>query len=144
MLVITPTIRIPLDEIAFTFVHSAGPGGQNVNKLNTKAVLRWPIAATPSLPDAVRSRFVAKYPNRLTSEGELVLTSQRFRDQSRTARIAWTNFARCCFRLPSRQSSASAPNRPWPAANAVSPKSAAARNTNNSAATAQTTPTPTK
>jgi ribosome-associated protein len=83
MLVVTPTIRIPLDEIAFTFVRSAGPGGQNVNKLNTKAVLRWPIAASPSLPDAVRSRFVVKYANRLTNDGELVLTSQRFRDQSR-------------------------------------------------------------
>jgi ribosome-associated protein len=83
MLVVTPNIRIPLDEIEFTFVRSAGPGGQNVNKLNTKAVLRWPIAASPSVPDAVRARFVAKYANRLTSEGELVLTSQRFRDQSR-------------------------------------------------------------
>jgi ribosome-associated protein len=83
MLVITPNIHIPLDEIEFTFVRSAGPGGQNVNKLNTKAVLRWPIVASPSLPDAVRSRFVAKYANRLTNEGELVLTSQRFRDQSR-------------------------------------------------------------
>ncbi len=83
MLVVTPNIRIPLDEIEFTFVRSAGPGGQNVNKLNTKAVLRWPIAASPSVPDAVRARFVAKYANRLTGEGELVLTSQRFRDQSR-------------------------------------------------------------
>jgi ribosome-associated protein len=83
MLVVTPNIRIPLEEIEFSFVRSAGPGGQNVNKLNTKAVLRWPVAASPTLLEAVRSRFVAKYANRLTSEGELVLTSQRFRDQSR-------------------------------------------------------------
>ena len=83
MLIVMPNIRIPLEEIEFSFVRSAGPGGQNVNKLNTKAVLRWPVTASPTLPDAVRSRFVAKFANRLTSEGELVLTSQRFRDQSR-------------------------------------------------------------
>jgi ribosome-associated protein len=83
MLVVAPHIRIPLEEFEFTFVRSAGPGGQNVNKLNTKAVLRWPVAASPHLPDAVRSRFTAKYRNRMTGGGELVLTSQRFRDQSR-------------------------------------------------------------
>ncbi|HEV3418048.1 MAG TPA: alternative ribosome rescue aminoacyl-tRNA hydrolase ArfB [Pirellulales bacterium] len=83
MLVIEPNIRIPLDEFVFTFVRSAGPGGQNVNKVNTKAVLRWAIAASPSLTEAVRSRFTAKYGKRLTGAGELVLTSQRFRDQSR-------------------------------------------------------------
>jgi ribosome-associated protein len=83
MLVVAPNIRIPLEEFQFTFVRSAGPGGQNVNKLNTKAVLRWPVAASPHLPDAVRSRFTAKYGKRLTGGGELVLTSQRFRDQSR-------------------------------------------------------------
>ncbi|HEV2970423.1 MAG TPA: alternative ribosome rescue aminoacyl-tRNA hydrolase ArfB [Pirellulales bacterium] len=83
MLVIEPNIRVPLAEFEFTFVRSAGPGGQNVNKVNTKAVLRWPVAASPSLPDAVRSRFTTKYGNRLTGAGELVLSSQRFRDQSR-------------------------------------------------------------
>src|SRR6266566_211967 len=83
MLDVAPNIRIPLDAFQFTFVRSAGPGGQNVNKLNTKAVLRWPVATSPHLPEAVRARFAAKYANRLTGGGELVLTSQRFRDQSR-------------------------------------------------------------
>jgi ribosome-associated protein len=83
MLTVEPDIRIPLAEFQFTFVRSAGPGGQNVNKVNTKAVLRWPLTASPSLPDGVRQRFRAKYGNRLTTEGELVLSSQRFRDQGR-------------------------------------------------------------
>lgn len=82
-LIVTTGIRIPLEEFSFTFVRSAGPGGQNVNKLNTKAVLRWPVRASPSLPEGVRERFKAKFGNRLTTEGELVLTSQRFRDQNR-------------------------------------------------------------
>jgi ribosome-associated protein len=99
---IAPDIRIPLAEFQFSFVRSAGPGGQNVNKLNTKAVLRWPIAASPNLPAGVRERFRAKYGNRLTSEGELVLTSQRFRDQSR-------NKADCLEKLRSMLASVARP-----------------------------------
>ena len=83
MLIVSSNVRIPLEEFTFTFVRSSGPGGQNVNKLNTKATLRWPVTASPSLPDDVRRRFAAKYRNRLTGEGEFVLTSQRFRDQPR-------------------------------------------------------------
>ncbi len=83
MLTVEPDIRIPVAEFQFTFVRSAGPGGQNVNKVNTKAVLRWPFDASPSLPAGVRTRFRAKFGNRLTVGGELVLSSQRFRDQPR-------------------------------------------------------------
>ncbi len=82
-LVIEPGIRIPEDEFQFSYVRSAGPGGQNVNKVNTKAVFRWQAATSPSLPEQVRQRFLAKFANRLTTGGELVVTSQRFRDQNR-------------------------------------------------------------
>src|ERR1700731_2779414 len=83
MLTVEPDIRVPLAEFQFSFVRSAGPGGQNVNKVNTKAVLRWPLAVSPSVTDGLRRRFRAKYGNRLTTEGELVLSSQPFGDQSR-------------------------------------------------------------
>jgi ribosome-associated protein len=86
MLIVSPNVRIPLEEFAFTFVRSSGPGGQNVNKVNTKAVLRWPINASPSLPEGVRQRFLAQFGTRVTNDGELVLTSQRFRDQSQNQR----------------------------------------------------------
>src|SRR5271170_1923369 len=82
-LFVTPQLRIPLDEFSFTFARSGGPGGQNVNKVNSKAVMRWPVATSTSLPDAVRYRFMAKYAARITADGELVLTSQKYRDQSR-------------------------------------------------------------
>lgn len=83
MLFVNPQIQIPREELGFTFARSSGPGGQNVNKVNSKAVLRWSVASSPSLPEAVRNRFLSLYRHRVTSEGELVLTSQRYRDAPR-------------------------------------------------------------
>ncbi len=83
MLVVNPHIQIPEDEFTFTFARSSGPGGQNVNKVNSKALLRWPITATSSLPDEVRARFIAQYRSRITDEGDVLITSQRYRDQGR-------------------------------------------------------------
>jgi len=60
MLIITPQLQIPLREFQFTFARSSGPGGQNVNKVNTKALLRWPVMTSPSLPEAVRQRLLPK------------------------------------------------------------------------------------
>jgi ribosome-associated protein len=83
MLVVNPNLKIPLSEFEFTFARSSGPGGQNVNKVASKAILRWSPLASPSLPEDVRERFAAAYGGRLTTGGELVLASDRFRDQGR-------------------------------------------------------------
>jgi ribosome-associated protein len=83
VLEVTRTIRIPESELAWSFVRSGGPGGQNVNKVASKAVLRWNLTASPSLPEEVKGRFQALNKRRITAEGELVITSQRFRDQER-------------------------------------------------------------
>jgi len=83
MLIVNSRLKIPLREFRFTFARSSGPGGQNVNKLNTKALLRWPVVASPSLPEAVRRRLLARHGRKVTAEGDLLITSQRFRDAGR-------------------------------------------------------------
>lgn len=85
MFVVNHRIAIPDDELRYTYVRSSGPGGQNVNKVNSKAVLRWSVAANMSVPEDVRARFAAKYGSRLTVDGEIVLSSDRHRDRGRNA-----------------------------------------------------------
>lgn len=83
MLSVPPNITIPDGELQFSFARSGGPGGQNVNKVESKAILRWAVASSPSLPEEVRQRFLTKFRARLTNEGEIIITGQRFRDQPR-------------------------------------------------------------
>ena len=68
-------ISIPLAEIHFTYARSGGPGGQNVNKVASKAILRWHPSASTSLPADVKTRFLARVRNRLNAKGELVISS---------------------------------------------------------------------
>ena len=83
MLEINQHLRIPDDEFLWSYVRSGGPGGQNVNKVASKAVLRWDVAASPNLPEDVKARLRSQEANRITADGKLVLTSQRYRDQER-------------------------------------------------------------
>src|SRR5829696_8116158 len=83
MLEVTNGIRIPLDEFEWSFARSGGPGGQNVNKVASKAVLRWNFDGSPSVPDDVKARFRERFPSRLTTAGEVVLASELTRDQGR-------------------------------------------------------------
>ena len=84
-LAIDDRLEIPLDEFDFQYVRSSGPGGQNVNKVATKAVLRWPVTVSPSLPEPVRDRFLERHGNRVNAEGELVLSCDSHRSQTRNA-----------------------------------------------------------
>jgi ribosome-associated protein len=85
MLVVNSRLQIPLSEFEFTYARSSGPGGQNVNKVNSKALLRWPVAHSAALPAEVRERFLCRFASRLTTAGELLISSQRYRDQGRNA-----------------------------------------------------------
>jgi len=81
VLQVTPRIRVPCREFSWSTARSSGPGGQNVNKVNSKVILRWSFLGSESLPVDVRERFVAAYRRRMTTEGDFILSSERFRDQ---------------------------------------------------------------
>jgi ribosome-associated protein len=83
MLRVTPSISIDESELEESFIASAGPGGQNVNKVATAVQLRFDVVRSPSLPDPVRLRLIALAGSRLTKDGVLVLTGRQFRTQER-------------------------------------------------------------
>ena len=83
MLRITPSIAIPDAELEERFIRASGPGGQNVNKVATAVELRFDVANSRALPDGLKSRLLARRDRRLTDEGVLVITAQRFRTQER-------------------------------------------------------------
>jgi ribosome-associated protein len=78
---ITPTLKIPAAELRLSFARSSGPGGQNVNKVASKAILHFDALTTPSLPPDVRARFLERYKARVTNAGEIVIHSEEYRDQ---------------------------------------------------------------
>jgi ribosome-associated protein len=105
VLLVSESLQVPMSEFTFTFARSSGPGGQNVNKVSSKAVLHWQVRRTKALPQETRDRFLAMYAARISREGELVLASQRFRDQGR-------NVSDCLVKLQSMLQAAASPPKP--------------------------------
>jgi ribosome-associated protein len=83
MLSVTAALQIPDAELTETFVRASGPGGQNVNKVASAVELRFDVARSPSLPEPLRARLLARRDRRLTADGVLVIQASRFRDQGR-------------------------------------------------------------
>ena len=80
-------ITIPSQEFLFSFARSSGPGGQNVNKVNSKAILNWDITRSSSVSESVKSRFLVLFKGKVNQEGVLVLSSDESRDQKRNIEI---------------------------------------------------------
>lgn len=83
MIRVTPSIAIDEDELHFDFVRSSGPGGQNVNKVATAVQLRFDARHSNSLPEDVRERLRRVAGRRMTTEGVIVITAQRYRSQQK-------------------------------------------------------------
>lgn len=78
-----PGARVDAGELEVTYVRSSGPGGQNVNKTASKAVVRWNVRSSAALREDVRARFLVRFASRITAAGDILVTSDRHRDQPR-------------------------------------------------------------
>ncbi len=90
---INDRLSIPRDELSFAASRSGGPGGQNVNKVNTRVMLRFDVAGSPSLTDWQRARIRSRLATRITKDGVLVIASQRHRTQSANRAATVERFA---------------------------------------------------
>ncbi|MET0241437.1 MAG: alternative ribosome rescue aminoacyl-tRNA hydrolase ArfB [Sphingobium sp.] len=78
---VTRSIAIDEDEIVYATTRASGAGGQHVNTTDSAVILRFDVAATPNLPEAVKDRLAALAGSRMTREGVVILRSEGSRSQ---------------------------------------------------------------
>ena len=93
MIRVTNSIVISDDDIVYRFSRSAGPGGQNVNKLNTRVTLLFNLAGCRTLTGEQKERLLSRLSNRISHDGLLTVASQRYRTQHANRRAAQQRLA---------------------------------------------------
>lgn len=94
MIEINPGLAIPESELTFRASRSSGPGGQNVNKVNSRITIEFDLDGSPSLSDDQKARIREKLAARISTEGILQVSSQKFRTQRGNRDEAIAQFAR--------------------------------------------------
>ena len=90
---INPNLVIPDSDLSFAFIRASGPGGQNVNKVSSAVQLRFDMAGTTALSDAVKSRLRALAGRRVTDDGAILITARNQRSQDHNRREALERLA---------------------------------------------------
>ncbi|HSL81594.1 MAG TPA: alternative ribosome rescue aminoacyl-tRNA hydrolase ArfB [Thermoanaerobaculia bacterium] len=93
MIEIAPTLTIPDSELEWKTSRSAGPGGQNVNKLETRVTVRFDVAGSPSLGEEERALIRGRLGSRITKAGVLQVSSQKHRTQAANREAAAARLA---------------------------------------------------
>lgn len=106
-IVINRKLQIPESELEWSYVRSSGPGGQNVNRTNSCAVLRWNYLESPSLQALELSTVIAeKLQRAATNDGDIIIRSQSFRDQERNYQEClnkFTELLKSMFYIPKKR-----------------------------------------
>uniref|UniRef100_A0A8C9KTT7 Large ribosomal subunit protein mL62 n=1 Tax=Serinus canaria TaxID=9135 RepID=A0A8C9KTT7_SERCA len=82
-----PALDIPMARLTVSYSRSSGPGGQKVNKVNSKAEVRFHLASADWIPEAVRQKMALMHRNKINRGGELIVTSEESRYQMRNLAI---------------------------------------------------------
>jgi len=103
MIHITTQIAIRENEIREEFIQASGPGGQNVNKVASAVQLRFNVKSSSSLPEDIREKLLLMAGKRLSSEGYLIITARRFRDQNKNRKDALNRLIEMIRRAAERE-----------------------------------------
>jgi ribosome-associated protein len=90
---VNPQLVIPAAELQLSYVRASGPGGQNVNKVASKAVLRFDLRGSTAFPPDLKTRAVERLAAKLTQAGEIIVTNGATRDQGRNRDAALARLA---------------------------------------------------
>lgn len=93
-----PSIKDIKKEILVSTSRSGGPGGQHVNKVESKVILKWNVKESQALSEQQKEMLLAEYHNKLTKAGELIVSAESQRSQLKNKELAFKKLDRLLSR----------------------------------------------